>query len=149
MTTELRRWEPMRELASLRDEMERIFRQAFGGEVEEPPLAGAWSPALDVEETDEAFQVHVEAPGVRPEDITITLEEGVLSISGERKFYEDKTDEGFRRIERRFGRFHRSLRLPAPVDADKVSATYAEGLLSVTVPKTEAARPRKIEVKAA
>ena len=147
MASELSRWEPMRELSNLRDEMERVFRQAFGGEVDEASLGGAWSPALDVEETEDAFEVHLEAPGIKPDDIEITLEEGVLSISGERKFYEDKSEEGFRRVERRFGRFHRALRLPAPVDADKVAATYRDGLLSVSVPKAEAAKPRKIEIK--
>ena len=147
MATDMSRWEPIRELAGLRDEMERAFRQAFGGEIDEAALAGSWSPALDVEETEDAFRVHVETPGVKPEDIEVTLEEGVLAIRGERRFYEDKREEGFRRIERRFGRFQRTLRLPAPVDADDVRATYADGMLSVTVPKAAAAKPRKIEVR--
>ena len=145
MASELSRREPVRELASLRDEMERLLRQTFGGGAEDAPLAG-WYPALDVEETDDAFEVHLEIPGIDPEDVEITLEEGVLAIGGERRFYEDKTDEGFRRIERRFGRFQRSLRLPAPVDAEQVEATYADGMLSVTVPKAEAAKPRKIKI---
>lgn len=148
MASELMRWEPMRELASLRAEMERVFRQAFGGHIDHASLAGTWSPALDVEETDDAFEIHLEASGVKPDDIDITLEEGVLTISGERKFYEDKTEEGFRRVERRFGRFYRVLRLPAPVDSEKVDAQYADGILSVSVPKAEAAKPHRVEVKA-
>ena len=147
MATELMPWEPMRELATLRDQMERMFRQAFGGQIEEASLAGMWNPALDVEETDDAFEVHIETPGVKPEDIDVTFEEGVLNISGERRFYEDKSQDGFRRIERRFGRFHRALRLPAPVDAERVEAAYNDGMLTVTVPKTEAAKPRKITIK--
>lgn len=146
MPTELMRWEPMRELAALRDEMERAFRQTFGAPSTEAVLAGAWTPALDVEETDAAFEVHVEAPGVKPEDIDVTVEEGVLTISGERRFYEDKDEAGFRRVERRFGRFHRTLRLPTPVNPEKVEASYTGGMLSVTIPKTEAAKPHKIDI---
>lgn len=146
MTTDLMRWEPMRELAALRDEMERAFRQTFGAQRAEAVLAGAWTPALDVEETDAAFEVHVEAPGVKPEDIDVTVEEGVLTISGERRFYDDRDEAGFRRVERRFGRFHRTLRLPTPVDPEKVEARYTDGMLSVTVPKTEAAKPHKIDI---
>ena len=147
MPTDLTRWEPMKELGTLREEMERAFRHTFGPQPDDAPLAGVWSPSLDVEETDSAFEVYVEAPGVKPDDIEITLEEGVLSISGEREFYDDKDQEGFRRVERRFGRFRRSLRLPTPVDPEKVEASYTDGILSVTVPKAEAAKPRKINIK--
>lgn len=147
MASELTRREPVRELGSLRDEMERMFRQAFGGEVDETSLAGVWSPMLDVEETDDAFEIHVETPGVKPEDIEITLEDGVLGIRGERRFYEDRAESGFRRVERRFGRFHRALRLPTPVDADGVEATCGDGMLRVRIPKAEAAKPRRIEVR--
>lgn len=146
MASDIARWEPMRELGALRDEMERMVRHAFGSQPEDTALIAAWSPVLDVEETEQAFEIHVEAPGVEPEDIDVTLEEGVLTVSGERKFYEDKQQDGFRRIERRFGRFRRSLRLPAPVDSEKVEATYDAGMLTVKVPKTEAARPHKIQV---
>lgn len=85
MGSDIARWEPMRELGALRDEMERIVRQTFGSQPEDTALIGAWSPALDVEETEPAFEIHLEAPGVEPEDIDITLEEGVLTVSGERK----------------------------------------------------------------
>lgn len=149
MSTELMRWEPMRELAALRDEIERAFRQPFGAHSTEAVLAGAWTPALDVEETDAAFEVHVEAPGVETEDIDVTVEDGVLTISGERRFYEDKDESQFRRVERRFGRFHRTLRLPTPVDPEKVEASYTGGMLSVNIPKTEAAKPHKIDITVA
>lgn len=143
------RYEPVRELAGLQDEMERMFRSVLGGgSSERPATAGAWSPALDVEETDDVFTLHVELPGVDPEEVEITLEESVLTISGERRFYnENEETNGFRRIERRFGRFHRAVRLPDRVDGERVEATYQDGLLTISVPKAEEAKPRRISVK--
>lgn len=149
--TSLRRYEPFQELATIRDEMERMFRQMFPRPVEGDgeSLLGNWSPHLDVEETAEAFVLHVEVPGVKAEDIELSLDEDVLTIDGERRFYEEKEAKGFRRIERRFGSFHRAIRLPSHVLADKVEAKFADGLLTVTVPKAEEAKPHKIAVKAA
>lgn len=145
-----------RDVAGLQDEVERMFRHAFGDESRQPSTAGAWSPALDVEEESDRFLLHVELPGMTPEDVDITLEENVLTISGERRFYpdrarpagdQDRESDGFRRVERRFGRFHRAVRLPDRVDPDKVEARYDNGLLEITVPKAEEAMPRRIEVQ--
>ncbi|MFA9443821.1 Hsp20/alpha crystallin family protein [Egicoccus sp. AB-alg6-2] len=145
MTTLSRRYEPHRDVASLHDEVERMFREAFGSGT---ATAGAFSPALDVEETEDVFTLHVELPGVTADDVEVSLEENVLTIAGERRFYDEKAADGFRRIERHFGRFHRAVRLPDRVDGDKVSATYRDGLLTITVPKAEEAKPRRITVKA-
>lgn len=148
MANQVSRWEPARELSSLREEFERMFRQAFGGGgVEAASPAGAWSPALDVEETDDAFVLHVEMPGCKPEDLDVTLDEGVLTISGERRFYDEKDADGFRRVERRFGRFHRAVRLPSRVDAERIEASYDDGILRVRVPKAEEAKPRRVEIR--
>lgn len=136
-----------RDVAGLQDEVERMFRHVFSGEGETPSTAGAWSPALDVEEDEEAFTLHVELPGVDPQDVEVSLEENVLTIGGERRFYDERSQEGFRRIERRFGRFHRSIRLPDRVAGDQVKAQYKEGLLTIEVPKAEEAKPRRIEVQ--
>ncbi len=141
------RYYPNRDIASLQDEVERMFRSVIG-EGERPATAGAWSPALDVEEDEESFTLHVELPGVDPDDVEVSLEENVLTISGERGFYDEKESEGFRRIERRFGRFHRSVRMPDRVDGANVEARYKDGLLTIVVPKAEEAKPRRIEVKA-
>lgn len=141
------RYYPTRDIASLQDEVERMFRSVIG-EGERPATAGAWSPALDVEEDEEAFTLHVELPGVDPDDVEVSLEENVLTITGERGFYEEKEAEGFRRIERRFGRFHRSVRMPDRVDGASVEARYKDGLLTIVVPKAEEAKPRRIEVQA-
>ena len=140
----------MMELALLRDEMDRMFRQVLGRlEGDGAATVGAWSPRVDVEETEESYVVHVEVPGVAIEDLDVSLDEDVLTIHGERRFYEEKDEEGFRRIERSFGDFHRALRLPAHVEAEGVDATYQDGLVTITVPKAEAAKPRRIEVHAA
>ncbi|HEX2027857.1 MAG TPA: Hsp20/alpha crystallin family protein [Nitriliruptorales bacterium] len=147
MVNGLSRYYPSRELSGLQDEMERLFRSFFGGEPSSPSTAGAWSPPLDVEETDEHFVLHVELPGMDPQDVDITLEESVLTISGERRFYRETDSEGFRRVERRFGRFHRAVRLPDRVTGEKVEAHYKDGVLTITVPKAEEAKPRRIEVR--
>jgi HSP20 family protein len=144
--TTMRRYDPFRDVASLQSEMDRLFRGALGGNA--PATAGAFAPALDVEETEDGFTLFVELPGVAAEDVDITLEENVLTVSGERSFYSDKQADGFRRVERSFGRFHRAVRLPDRVDADKVEAAYRDGLLTITVPKAEEAKPRRIEVRA-
>jgi HSP20 family protein len=137
--------EPMRDIAALRDELDRMFRTSLG-RGREPVEADGWCPELDIEETDHAYVLHVEMPGVKAEDISVGLEEDVLSIDGKREFYEEKETDSFRRIERRFGSFHRSVRLPGKVDADTVLADYHDGLLTVTVPKAAESRPHRIEV---
>jgi HSP20 family protein len=144
----LTHYTPMRDVSSLHDEVERMFRQAFGPRAGEASAAGAFSPALDVEETEEAFTLHVELPGVVASDVDVSLEENVLTIAGERNFYDERTADGFRRIERHFGRFHRAVRLPDRVDPDAVRASYRDGLLTITVPKAEEAKPRRIEIQA-
>lgn len=126
------------------DDFQRIVRAFF--QEADAPLAGAFSPALDVEETDEGFTLHVELPGVAADKVEVSLEENVLTICGTREFYSDKTAESFRRVERRFGTFHRSVRLPDRVDQNAVSASFKDGLLTVTVPKAEEAKPRRIAV---
>ena len=136
-----------RDIAPMQDEMERFVRQVFGDR-EPASSAGAFSPALDVEEDANAFTLHVELPSIDPNDVDVSLEENVLTIAGERRFYDKKDTDGFRRVERHFGRFHRAVRLPDRVDADQVQATYKDGLLTITVPKAEEAKPRRIQVQA-
>lgn len=144
LTTRTRR-DPFRELSSLQREVDRLFGDALGGSGT-PATAGAWAPALDVEETEDGFTLHIELPGVSPDDVEVSLEENVLTIAGERRFYDERDGESFRRIERAFGRFHRAVRLPDRVAPDKVTATHRDGLLTIQVPKAEEAKPRRIEV---
>lgn len=105
-----------------------------------------WVPAVDVRETDDSFVFTAELPGLTKEDVSITLEDNVLTLAGERKFEKEDAKNEFRRIERSYGRFTRSFTLPNDVDNDKVEANYGEGLLTVKVPKTERSKPRKIEI---
>lgn len=142
---------------SMQEEMERMVRQMLG---DAPATAGAWSPALDVEEDEDGFTLHVELPGVDPEQVEVSLEENVLTIAGQRDFYPtggpeaplrppaERDTDRFRRIERRFGRFHRAVRLPDRVDGDHVEARFAHGLLTISVPKAEESKPRRIAIAA-
>lgn len=105
-----------------------------------------WLPAVDVRESDEAFVFMAELPGIAKKDVDITVEDGVLSLSGERRFDETDEQKNYRRIERTYGTFSRSFSLPSAVDAERVSASFEDGLLTVTVPKTEVAKALKIAI---
>jgi HSP20 family protein len=125
-------------LSSLQDELDRLF---------ESPLTG-WAPALDVHEDKDSFVVRTELPGLKREDIDVSLHEGALVISGERKV--EKVEEGVEvhRQERYYGKFQRALTLPTPVAADKIKAQYNDGILTVTLPKVEEAKPKRIDISA-
>lgn len=108
---------------------------------------GGWLPAFDVSETDDEVIVKAELPGMDVKDIDITLTDGLLTIKGERKLEKEDKKENYHRIERRFGSFSRSLNLGASVQADSIEAGYKDGILTVTLPKAEENKPKKIEVK--
>jgi HSP20 family protein len=146
-TTSMTRFDPAREVATLQREVDRALRDVFGASTS-PATAGAFAPALDVEENEDSFVLHVELPGVSADDVEVSLEENVLTIEGQRDFYSDREAEGFRRVERAFGRFHRAIRLPDRVDAQRVTATHRDGVLTIEVPKAEEAKPRRITVTA-
>ncbi len=146
MTTRLPSpYDPLRGLAPLRDEFDRLLRSAstWGREA---IAADGWSPKLDIEETDDSYALHVEMPGVKTDDIDVSIEDGLLTIEGSREFYDEKEEDGFHRVEREFGRFHRAVRLPGNIDADRMTAKYTDGILTVDVPKAENARPHRIQV---
>lgn len=144
--TELPAWSPFDRLTSLRDEVNRLFDSNFTGFRRDDGLFNGWAPALDVYQDKDHVFVKAELPGLKKEEIQISLHDGVLSISGERKREEEtKKGENFR-SERFFGRFHRSVALPTAVDANKVNASYKDGILTVTLPKAEEAKPKQIEV---
>ncbi|MBV9874391.1 MAG: Hsp20/alpha crystallin family protein [Verrucomicrobia bacterium] len=130
--------------AVLRGELDRLFDSSFGPAFRTPGSFHRWTPALDVYQDNDQFTVVVELPGLKKEDIELSLHDGVLTISGERK-QEKKGEEGYKN-ERFFGRFQRSVTLPASVDGNKVKATYQDGILKVVLPKAEEAKPKQIEV---
>jgi HSP20 family protein len=138
---------PLDRLTTLRDEMNRLFDLSQWGGAEDRWFSG-WSPAVDVHQDKDNVYVKVELPGMKKEDIDISLRDNVLSISGERKNeWQTKEGETFR-SERFFGRFNRSVTLPIQVEADRVKAQYKEGILTVSLAKAETAKPKQIEVQA-
>jgi HSP20 family protein len=131
--------------SSLRDQFGRLFDIAFPAR-EDRELWGDWSPALDAFEDKEKYTVSVELPGMKKEDISVSVHDGMLTVSGERKSEKDGKEGLVHRTERYYGKFTRSVSLPATVHADKVSASYKDGVLTVEVPKAEEARPKTIPV---
>ena len=142
----LTRWDPFGEMLSLRDAMNRLFEESFV--LPARASGGTLSMPLDLRETEDAFIVDVAVPGVRPEDLDITVQDNVLTINAETR-QEQQTGEqqaNYHRVERRYGRFSRTLSLPAQVNADQVRATLENGILHLEIPKAEEGRPRKITV---
>jgi HSP20 family protein len=133
-------------LSDLRDEIDRLFESPLSELTRTSQLLSGWNPALDVYEDKDNFVVKAELPGMKKEDIEVSLHDGSLSISGERKTESKREDSEVYRAERFFGRFQRTVSLPATVAADKVKAAYTDGVLTITLPKTEEAKPRKIDV---
>lgn len=139
------RWDPFRDLLGLQNDMTRLFGRALGSEVEESG-GRAWAPPLDIFETPEAYVVTAELPGFGPDQVDVTVSEGTLTISGERKFYDEVNEDSFHRIERRFGSFQRSITLPTQAQSEKISADFDKGVLTVSIPKAETAKPRRVEI---
>ncbi|MEO8353913.1 MAG: Hsp20/alpha crystallin family protein [Chthoniobacteraceae bacterium] len=141
---QLTSWTPFERFSSLRDEVDRLFDFAWPSR--DSGLFSGWSPSLDVHDEKDNFVVHVELPGMKKEEIDISLHDGVLTVSGERKHEHDKKEGEVFRSERYFGKFQRSVTLPARVDAAKVKASYKDGVLSIDLPKAEDAKPKQISV---
>ena len=143
---QLSAWPGFGQLTNLRDEIDRLFEAPMAELARTSQLLSGWTPALDVSEDKDNVYVRVELPGMRKEDIDLSLHNGSLSISGERKSEEQFKDAEVYRAERFFGRFQRTVTLPTPVAADKVKAQYKDGILNVTLPKAEEAKPKHIDV---
>ena len=141
-TPELATWSPFNRLSSLRDLLDSAFQLASSA----PESTSGWLPALDVFEDDDKVTVQVELAGMKKDDFDISLQDDMLTISGERKSESEKREGESFRSERFFGRFSRSITLPSPVKAEEVKAAYEDGVLTVTLPKAEEAKPKKIQV---
>ena len=142
------RWEPVRELTSLQNEMNRLFSTYF-----DSPAGGGngqslrrWVPAMDLVETDEHFVLRADLPGLGPDDVNIEVEDSVLTVSGERKEEHETSREGFYRVERASGSFRRSLTLPEGVQLDDIAASFDKGVLEIRIPKPEERKPRKVSI---
>ena len=132
-----------------RRHIDRLFDGVFFGPATERRPQGTWAPVVDIREEENAITVSIELPGLTSDDVKVTVDNGVLSISGEKKreFEEGSEDSDYHLIERQYGRFERSFKLPRSVDADKVTAKFENGVLNVALPKSEQAKPRLISVK--
>jgi HSP20 family protein len=148
------RWDPFQDLRDAQDElaqMNPMLAQALGlyGQPQGSGRATttAWAPALDISERKDAYLVTVELPGVEADDLEITLEDGLLTIQGERQFAQESSEQQFHRVERRYGAFRRSITLPAQVQAEQIEASFENGVLRIVVPKMEEAKPKRIQVR--
>lgn len=142
----INKWDPFRDLTILQDRINRIFNEVGTG-VAEKSVAKAWAPSVDILETENDLIVRAEIPGVSREDIDIEVTGESLAIRGERKMNDEDRDK-FLRVERPYGPFQRSFTIGTPVQADKVSASYRNGVLEVVIPKAEEVKPKKIQVTA-
>ncbi len=146
----LMRWTPLRPMwrnRNLWEEFDRLMEEPLSLFRDQQEWPGTWGLALDVAETDDNFVVTASAPGVNPDDIDITLTDNTLTIKGEMRKDETVEEEKYHLRERRYGSFSRTLTLPTPVDADKIEANFDNGVLTVQLPKTEAVRPKRINVR--
>jgi HSP20 family protein len=139
------RFDPFRDITSLRDEMNRLFSRTVGDGVSS---GSAWTPAVDIFDTEEAIVLKAELPGLAAGDIDIEIDDNVLTLKGERRFQETVDEGRFYRLERAYGHFQRSVTLPQGVKADEISADFENGVLSVRVPKADEVKPRKIAIAA-
>jgi HSP20 family protein len=152
MTT-MMRWDPFQDLRSAQDEMAQMnpmLAHALGLHAQQGnarTTTTAWAPAVDISERKDAYLVTVELPGLKPEDLDITMEDGLLTIQGERQFTSESSEQQFHRVERRYGAFRRSITLPAQVQAEQIEASFDDGVLQIVVPKMEEATPKRIQVR--
>jgi len=141
------RWEPLRDLVTAQRDFDRLFREAF------PPFSGetelstrAWAPPVDIYETENDIVLKAELPGVDPKDVEVRIEDNTLYLKGERKFEKEVKEQNYHRVERSYGSFARSFSLPNSISADKVKAEFKDGLLTLTMPKREEAKPKTIKI---
>jgi HSP20 family protein len=153
MTT-MMRWDPFQDLRSAQEEMAQMspmLAHALGLHAQQQgsgrAATAAWAPALDISERKDAYLVTVELPGLKPEDLDITMEDGLLTIQGERQFTSESSEQQFHRVERSYGAFRRSITLPAHVMAEGIQASFEDGVLQILVPKMEEAKPKRIQVR--
>ena len=140
------RWDPFREVGDFQSELNRVFDGFFGRTGTMPGGDRVWAPAVDMYETKDDLVVTAELPGVNEKEVQLSITGDVLSLRGERTLNQDTSQENFHRGERWYGRFERHLSLPISVLADKVKATYRDGVLTITLPKAEEIKPKSIKI---
>jgi len=141
-------WDPIHDLFGVSREMGRLFDDRFAALREPETRASSWVPPVDIHETNESYHIAVDLPGVKKEDVSLEVKESVLSIRGERRGEKEVSEKNVHRIERQYGIFQRAFRLPSNIDGSRVKASYKDGVLEITLPKAESAKPRQIEIAA-
>src|SRR6266699_3285273 len=139
------RWEPFRGVNTLQDQFNRLFNDVFDRKGEESSLT-AWAPAVDIYETEHELVVKADLPEVDPKDLDIRVENNILTIRGERKFENKVNEENYLRVERSYGSFSRSFQLANSVNSEAIKADYQNGVLTLSIPKREEAKPTQIKV---
>lgn len=147
----LTKWDPLSELEAMSSHLNRLFgRPALPGAAGHDMLKMAdWTPSVDISETDKEFLIKAEIPGVKKEDVKVTIESGMLTIKGERKMEKEEKGKKFHRVERSYGSFVRSFRIPDGVDESKVKAEFKDGVMNVALPKSEKAKSKALEIPVA
>jgi len=150
MINTLTRWEPFKELEDLQNRLSSVFSRApRQGNGREGLTLADWSPVADITEDDKEYLIKLDLPEMKKEDVKVTVENGVLTVSGERKFDKEEKNKKYHRVERGYGTFMRSFTLPDDADANKINAEFKNGSLMVHLPKSEHAKPKQIDVKVA
>jgi HSP20 family protein len=142
----LTKWDPFREMEDMFGRYTRALRWPREGS-QEVMTTGDWAPRVDIAETEKEFSIKAEIPDVKKEDVKVTVDNGILTIRGERKQEKEEKDKKFHRVERFYGSFTRSFTLPDNVDESKIEASFKDGMLNLMVPKTEETKPKAIDVK--
>ena len=142
-------WNPFREMEDMQERILRAMNRASvrpSGDGRQPVASAAWAPSVDISEDANEYLIKAELPEVTKEEVKVTVENGVLTVSGERKLEREEADRKYHRIERSYGSFLRSFALPEDADPDRVTAEFRDGLLQIRLPKSEVAKPKQIEV---
>jgi len=142
------RWDPFRDFEGIQARLHRLFPDV-PARTEDESLFGGWSPAVDIQETDNEFILKADLPDVKKDDVKVELEDGVLTVEGERRKEKEETGKRFHKIERAYGKFVRHFTLPTEVDGPNVKAEFKDGVLNVRLPKAVNAKPKAIDVKVA
>jgi len=145
----MNQWDPFKDMTTLKERMDKLFEDSLtrSRTTEQEFPMGSWKPAVDIYETDDKVVLKADLPGIEQRDIDLRIEDGTLILNGERKFEPVEKQEDFHRIERAYGAFHRTFRLPSTVDQTRIEAKHKDGVLEVTLFKREDTRPRQIKVE--
>ncbi|MBU1206100.1 MAG: Hsp20/alpha crystallin family protein [Proteobacteria bacterium] len=145
----LMRWDPFREMSALQERMNRLFSdvRAQAPVRGEEIVQGTWVPAVDIFETNEAIVIKAELPGITSQDISVEVKDNTLTLKGEKKFEKEVKEENYHRVERSYGSFQRAFTLPGTIHQEKVKAKFKDGILEITLPKVEEAKPKQVKVE--